>query len=258
MTYTLAPTNPFFAARTKTAVPVSQALAARPATVRSVRVERIGLATLYHGNCFDIMPTLPSVEGAITDPPYGIGFAYRSFDDAPHRYHELMTRLVPELNRLTAGGPCFVWQSPLKADRWHEYFPKGYRIVAACKVYPRRPAKNACLSWDPVIFWSAKSRIHDELPRDWHMADLRPYDGYRGENPVPCPRPLEQMEYFCRSTRARTILDPFMGSGTTGVASINVGKHFVGIEQDPVYFEYACNRIRKAWEKHHPLARISA
>jgi site-specific DNA-methyltransferase (adenine-specific) len=45
----------------------------------------------------------------------------------------------------------------------------------------------------------------------------------------------------------RTHLDPFMGSGTTGVACINSGKQFVGIEQDPVYFDYACERIRKAW-----------
>ncbi len=236
--------NPFLAAgfqRNATAphtVPVQ-----RSASVRTVQ---IGHATLYHGNCFDIMPTLYSVDAVVTDPPYGIGFAYRSYDDAPHKYHDLMRHLVPELTRITAAGPCFVWQSPLKADQWHQYFPKGYRIIAACKLYPERPGKRNCLSWDPVIFWSGNSRIHDELPADWHLADLRPYDGYQGDNPVPCPRPLRQVSYFCRSIRARTILDPFMGSGTTGVACVQAGKRFVGIEQDPVYFEYACERIRKA------------
>ncbi len=97
-----------------------------------------------------------------------------------------------------------------------------------------------------MIFWSDRSLVHHELPTDWHVADLRPYDGYQGDNPVPCPRPLQQVAYFCRSTRARTICDPFMGSGTTGVACIQAGKRFVGIEQDPVYFEYACERIRNA------------
>jgi hypothetical protein len=57
-----------------------------------------------------------------------------------------------------------------------------------------------------------------------------------------------QVEFICREIKARTILDPFMGSGTTGVACINTGKAFVGIELDPVYFDYACQRIRKAWQ----------
>ncbi|NUQ44811.1 MAG: site-specific DNA-methyltransferase [Phycisphaerae bacterium] len=157
-----------------------------------------------------------------------------------------MRRLVPELVRVTADGPCFVWQSPLKAPRWHRYFPAGWRIIAACKIYPADRSRAPCLSWDPVIFWSGRSLLKDELPRDWHVDDLRPWDGYRGGNPVPCPRPLSQVRYFCDAIRAESILDPFMGSGTTGVAAILAGKRFVGIERDPVYFEYACKRIEAA------------
>ena len=56
------------------------------------------------------------------------------------------------------------------------------------------------------------------------------------------------MQWCIKKTRSEVILDPFMGSGTTGVACIQAGKRFIGIEQDPVYFEYACKRIRKAWE----------
>lgn len=158
-----------------------------------------------------------------------------------------MRRLIPQLTRLSDGGPCFVWQSPLKANEWRRWFPEDYRILAGCKLYPNHDGKQHCLSWDPIIFWSEKSRLWNEVPRDWHLVDLMPYDGYRGDNPVPCPRPLAQVEFICRATRAGTILDPFMGSGTTGVACIQTGKRFVGIEQDPVYFAYACDRIRKAW-----------
>jgi site-specific DNA-methyltransferase (adenine-specific)/modification methylase len=203
----------------------------------------IGNATLYRGDAFDILPMLSGIGAVVTDPPYGIGFKYRSHDDAPDAYDGLMQRLVPELVRVTDSGPCFVWQSPLKADRWHQYFPKGYRIVAACKVYPPRNGRTPCLSWDPVIFWSGRSRLFQELPRDWHVADLTPWDGYKGDNPVPCPRPLAQVRYFCDAIQADSILDPFMGSGTTGVAALLAGKRFVGIERDPVYFEYACTRI---------------
>lgn len=123
-------------------------------------------ATLYRANYFDVLPQLSNVGAVVTDPPYGIGFTYRSYDDAPDKYDDLMNRLVPELVRVTNDGPCFVWQSPLKAERWHRYFPKGYRIIAACKLYPERNGKTPCLSWDPVIFWSGRSLLRDELPRD--------------------------------------------------------------------------------------------
>ena len=247
MTYALASINPFLAARTPAACFPPYTEPKPAAHAKPVRKVQIGPATLYNGDCFDVMPTLAPVEGVVTDPPYGIGFKYRSYDDAPERYDVLMWKLVPLLTRLSAGGPCFVWQSPLKADKWHKYFPEDYRILAGCKLYPRRNGKQPCLSWDPIIFWSRKTRLWKEVPRDWHLVDLAPYDGYQGDNPVPCPRPLAQVEFICREIKARVILDPFMGSGTTGVACINSGKEFVGIEQDSVYFDYACERIRKAW-----------
>jgi site-specific DNA-methyltransferase (adenine-specific) len=239
--------NPFLAARLTQVTHLSRQQPTKPAPT-APRVVRIGTATLYHGDCFQIMPTLAPVEAVVTDPPYGIGFKYRSYDDAPERYEGMMRQLVPMVTAAAQGGPCFMWQSPLKADQWHQYFPKGYRIIAACKLYPNRPGKRNCLSWDPILFWSTNSRIHQELPRDWHLADLRPYDGYQSDNPVPCPRPLVQVAFICQATRAKSILDPFMGSGTTGVACVQAGKSFVGIEQDPVYFQYACKRIEQANE----------
>lgn len=240
--------NPFYSARRRS-VPAIVTVA-----TRAMENRVIGPATLYRADCFNVLPSISGIGAVVTDPPYGIGFRYRSYDDAPERYDDLMQRLVPELVRITGNGPCFVWQSPLKADRWHRYFPKGYRIIAACKEYPERRGGAPCLSWDPVIFWSGRSLLKDELPRDWHLADLKPWDGYTGDNPVPCPRPLAQVRYFCDSIPAASILDPFMGSGTTGVAAILAGKRFVGIERDPVYFEYACRRIDAAWKERRHAA----
>lgn len=217
--------NPFYAARTQRSVEP-------PAP--EIQKLTISNATLYRADCFDVLPKLDGIGAVVTDPPYGIGHTYRSYIDDPSKYDDLMARLVPELVRITGNGPCFVWQSPLKADKWHRYFPRGWRIVAACKRYPDHLGKVPCLSWDPVIFWGGRSLLKDELPRDWHVSDLRPWDGYRGENPVPCPRPLAHVRYFCDSIAADSILDPFMGSGTTGVAAILAGKCFVGIERDPV------------------------
>jgi tRNA G10 N-methylase Trm11 len=237
--------NPFYAARSERRAATLQQTNAQ----RSIEKVVIGDATLYRANCFKVLPGLSGIGAAVTDPPYCTGFKYRAYDDSPAKYHGLMSRLVPELVRATDNGPCFVWQSILKASEWHRYFPRGWRIVASCKVYPAHIGKNPCHSWDPVIFWSGRSKLRDELPHDWHLADLRPWDGYRGENPHSCPRPLQQVRYFCDSSSAKSILDPFMGSGTTGVAAILAGKRFIGIEQDPVYFEYACQRIEKAWKE---------
>jgi site-specific DNA-methyltransferase (adenine-specific) len=209
----------------------------------------IGPATLYLANSLDLLPHLHPVSAVITDPPFGIGYRYRSYNDDPKRYDRLMQRLVPELRRVTRNGPCFVWQSPLKADSWHRYFPKGYRIIAACKVFPDRTGRAKCLSWDPVIFWTGQGLLRDQLPRDWHVSDLREDSTYPDGSPVTCPRPLEQVRYFADSVQARTILDPFMGSGTTGVAALLAGKRFVGIELDPKTFQYSCDRIARAWAR---------
>ena len=89
--------------------------------------------------------------------------------------------------------------------------------------------------------------LGDELPQDWTVTYM-PRNRRRGDNPFPCPTPLEQVRYFCDHVRARTILDPFMGSGTTGIAALLAGKHFVGIEKDPVYFDYSCRRLEAAWK----------
>lgn len=218
----------------------------------------IGSVTLYLGNCFDILPKLAKVDAVVTDPPYGIGYAYRSYHDDPESYDRMMTRLVPLLNTVTGNGPCFMWQSIVRAGCWHRYFPKGFHIVAACKIYPTTDDKPHSMNWDPIIFWSGKSRIYHELPRDWHVTELPAWDAAQRDNPVRCPRPLPQVEYICRSVRAPSIIDPFMGSGTTGVACVRAGKRFVGIEQDPVYFEYACKRIEQACRQERTRCSVAA
>ena len=83
MTYALATVNPFYAARTQ---PVKSPRPQPQSQAKPSRKVQIGTATLYNGDCFDIMPTLSPVQGVVTDPPYGIGFKYRSYDDAPEKY----------------------------------------------------------------------------------------------------------------------------------------------------------------------------
>lgn len=148
-----------------------------------------------------MLRAIETVDAVMMDPPFGIRFTFRSCDDSPDQVEPMMQRLVPEIVRVTGDGPCFVWQGPLKSESWPGVFPKSCRLVAACMVYPERDGRGSCLSRNPVILWSGRSRINDELPRDWHVADFRSRDGYRGDNPVPCPRPLGQVRYFTFATR---------------------------------------------------------
>jgi site-specific DNA-methyltransferase (adenine-specific) len=61
------------------------------------------------------------------------------------------------------------------------------------------------------------------------------------------------VRYFAEHVQAQSILDPFLGSGTTGVAALLAGKQFIGIERDLVYFEYACERVATAWARIQSL-----
>ena len=114
--------------RTSTRSPVNPAYARRIAgaksSARSPTEVRIGNATLYLGDSFELLPKLPVVDAVITDPPFWFGYGERFLEETAEQGDDLMELLVPMLIRVTNDGPCFVWQSPLRVDRWHEYFPK--------------------------------------------------------------------------------------------------------------------------------------
>lgn len=98
------------------------------------------------------------------------------------------------------------------------------------------------------MFWGKSNAEPSVYRRDWHVQALAPFGAGRQNVDHPCPRPLEQVEYVVDlfSNEAETILDPFMGSGTTGVACVKLKRRFVGIEKEPKYFEIAKRRIMEA------------
>jgi site-specific DNA-methyltransferase (adenine-specific) len=207
----------------------------------------IGDATLYCGDARELMGRIPApVDAVVTDPPFGIGFSYDSHDDRPSEYEALLLPVVALAQEITNDGPCFFWQSMKTADKWHQWFPTGYRIFAACKSFVQLRPVEIQYSWDPVIFWGCKGGKHDQSIRDWHVATTPNFGLGRESIEHPCPRPLDQVEYVVSGLRVASILDPFMGSGTTGIACLNQGKRFVGIEIDPKYFDVACTRIERA------------
>ena len=213
------------------------------------RKEIIGDATLYLGDCLEILPTLGNVDSVVTDPPYGIGWARATWKDAPEDYADLMREIVMRCNALVSEGWCFFFQSMLNAPRFHEWFGSDWRIFAACKNFAQIRPTGVWHSWDPVVFWrngpnSGPNSGH--VNRDYHIGNVAGVFGQKIGHPS--PRPLDTMNHIVQlaAPTGGCVLNPFLGSGTTGVACANLGRKFIGIEIEPKYFDIACERIRMA------------
>ena len=205
--------------------------------------ERGGII-IYHGDARDVLPAL-SAEALVTDPPYGIGWGRATWDDDPAAYPELMRWLVEEALRGVAGY-CFVFQSMLNCHRWHEWFPEGWRIFAACKNFAQVRPTGVWHSWDPVIFWNNGPNSgpnSGSVNRDYHVGNVAGV--FSEKSGHPSPRPIDTMRHIiaCAAAEGELILDPFMGSGTTLRAAKDLGRRAIGIEIEERYCEIAAKRL---------------
>jgi site-specific DNA-methyltransferase (adenine-specific)/modification methylase len=214
------------------------------------RVEQIGRATLYLADCRDILPTLPRVDLVCTDPPYGIGEAG---GNAAKRQRKIggSSKALADQREYAA----FEWDNePIDAELMAEIRQKGkWQIVFGGNYYDC-PAAKCWLVWDKVngnndfadceLAWTNLPKAVRRIQYLWNGM-LREKGAQRGDHPT--QKPLEVMKWAIgHAPNSDTILDPFMGSGTTGVAAVQLGKSFIGIEREERYFEAACRRIREA------------
>jgi len=191
----------------------------------------IGNATLYLGDCRDILPTLDKVDAVVTDPPYGIGkrmtggtWATKSSHYADMQIWDLEAPLQTITDIIDLKMPTLIWGG--------NYFTL--------------PPSRCWLVWRKPYF---PTMADCELAWTSLDANARVWEGNRseGEKQHPTQKPVALMKW-CLSffPDSETILDPFMGSGTTGVAAVQMGRKFIGIELDPDYFKIACKRIEDA------------
>ena len=203
----------------------------------SIQVETIGSATLYCGDCLDILPTLDKVDAVVTDPPYGINWVPRVnhtkqlwVDDK--QFDPTLFLSIGE-QHLFWGGNYFCRLLPHSNDwfTWMKRPSSGFKD-------DRRTYSMAEMAWSD---FGCKTRVMT------HVWDGGKRQGVK-ENRLfchPSQKPVEVMEW-CINYSSGVVFDPFMGSGTTGVACMNLGRKFIGIEQEPKYFEIACERIAQA------------
>jgi DNA modification methylase len=200
------------------------------------------------GDCLEIMKTLPagSVDAVVTDPPYGLSIAN-------HGQSKRKRKSIPGDDSMTVGNEVLLWAESL--DLPVMYFAS-----------PRRPWPG---TWRNLIVWDKGGAVGGGgdlrlcLKLSWELIQIARNRVVNGGRDVSvwrhlvtpasfhyhtCEKPIELMvrliETFTRP--GDTVLDPFMGSGTTGVACVQTGRHFIGCEIDPTYFAIAEKRIAAA------------
>jgi DNA modification methylase len=208
----------------------------------SFRCERVGDATLYLGDCREILPLLPKVDAVVTDPPYGIGASHgigkvtkegsdfrcagSEWDAAPPDADLLQRLRAMSEHQVFWGGNYFDLPPSPGFFIWDKVQPENFTLAMAELAWTniKKPAK--------IFRWKSMS-INDGDPKHH-----------------PTQKPLHLMEWCIGYLPdATTILDPFMGSGTTGVACAKLGRRFIGIELEPKYFDIACKRIDDAYRQ---------
>lgn len=210
-----------------------------------MRVETIGDATLYLGDCMEVLPKLEGVDCVITDPPYGMSY------QSGYATEQLWAGDVIEGDETTfIRDYALHWARKLPVlcfGTWKVDRPKNTKIVLIWD-------KGGALGMgDLAIPWKAD---HEEIyvlgkgfcgTRDSGSVLRHPPVQSTAKNgrQHPNEKPLSLMHDLIRKTSGR-ICDPFMGSGSTGVAAIQAGRKFVGIELDQRYFDVACKRIAQA------------
>lgn len=205
----------------------------------------IGDATLYLGNASTILPTLAKADACVTDPPYGIGeaagknasrtnlavardYGVDDWDDEP---------VSPELMALVLG-----------AARWQIIFGGNYYELRPTSCWLVWDKENTGDFADCELAWTNLPKAVRRLKWMWNGM-LRKGNEPRGFHPT--QKPVGVMEWCIGHlpVDAQTILDPFMGSGSTGVACARLGRRFIGIEQREHYFDIACKRIEEAYRQ---------
>ena len=206
-----------------------------------MRVETIGSATLYEADCIDALQIIGAVDAVITDPPYGIGldYALEGFDDTPEELQALIDSFVPLCRQIAP----IVSITPGNVN--HYLYPKPTWTLCWFNRAGAGSGPWGFSCWQPILCYGPDPYLRLSMGR---RPDFIEHSETSEKNGHPCTKPIRFQKLWIERVAldAQTILDPFMGSGTTGVAAVQMGRKFIGIEREERYFEIACKRIEQA------------
>lgn len=221
----------------------------------TTRVEKIGLATLYLGDCREIAPTLERPAAVIADPPYGQ--AFKAISRARGGDYQTRAGFMP--GAYAGDGTIAGDGEPFNPAPWLDA-ASVVLLWGAHKFSPRLP-EGTWLVWDKVP--NGKERTQGDAEAAWlnregamrifrHLWDgicVEAREDLTDGRLHPTQKPLEVMRWSIQQAKVPpggVILDPYMGSGSTGVAAVEMRHPFIGIEIEPRYFDTACRRIEQA------------
>ncbi len=225
------------------------------------RVETIGAATLYLADCRDVLPGLGKVDCVVSDLPYQLESGGNSTGEMGGKFargvYDNSGSIIPvditfaEIMPLAAlclpyGHAYFMVNNRYVAEVQNEALAAGFRfhnwlVWDKSTGTPNRWYMKNC-EFTLFVFRGAANPINDCGSRQL----IKCANVMNGDHETQKPVPL-MAHYIGNSTAlGDSVLDPFMGSGTTGVAAVQMGRKFIGIERDPGYFDIACRRIEQA------------
>lgn len=203
----------------------------------------IGNCELWHGDCREVLPLLPPVDLVLTDPPYGIAHVWKGGGSNGWGKAKADTN---ERNEWDEKAPT--------REFFEEYVTADLQIIWGGNYFDL-PMSRGWLVWNKP----ERNFTLAEAELAWTNFDMpvRVWDGPRSDTgrEHPTQKPLRLMEWCISKANGKvwgkkgveTVCDPFMGSGTTGVACARMGLQFVGIERERKYFDIACKRIEQAY-----------
>ena len=194
--------------------------------------------TIYHGDCREVLPGLEGADAIVTDAPFGEGVVYGEFIDSVDNVRALVADTYPMLR---AAAPVVLVASGVRAA-W--LWPQPDWVLCHFNPAGERSTSWGFTTWTPVLAYGRCPYLARGRGRRPDGFYLRP----RSYTPPdhPCPKPLDSWKWFVnRATvdAGTTILDPFMGSGTTLRAAKDLGRKAIGIEIEERYCEIAAKRL---------------
>lgn len=209
--------------------------------------------TLYLGDCLEIAPTLTGIDAVITDPPYGINFNHSG------GHGRFSTVGVTKAARVRGNHPIIGDDRPFEPEVWVQF--GNVLMWGADHYYSRLPDSGRWLAWnklgdmepwdsfcDVEFAWHSMEGAARVFSCKWKGIACDKVGEANGLRLHPTQKPVRLMAWCLDQaavSEGSTVLDPYMGSGTTGIACMRTGRKFIGIEKDPKHFATAVERIRR-------------